>query len=322
MTTNHTATSRRKLFSTKFAAKATLAAGTALTAAGFLTVSPPAQAHPVLPLAPAACSQYVFNGNFSLKQSNGDKVVFSSIGPAASGNATATGGINGPLHGVVTGGIQGDKLDFHIVWNVNAPGTTATSQGDYTGYVSADGLAHGDTAEDNRPFGDAPYAQAHWDSTSPLVCSTPAAPAAAPASAPPPAAAPAPPAAAPAARLGVSVTGPTTMKAGMTSGYTVNVSNPGDLSAPVELFISFNGQLQQAGFTPAGGFDCTVNNYAGGTSAVHCTVGQFGSKATASIVVQGRGSAPGAGQLVANINSSDPAAQFVQKSQQVNVTIT
>ncbi|MGZ4577604.1 MAG: hypothetical protein ACXVX1_07770, partial [Mycobacterium sp.] len=71
----------------------------------------------------------------------------------------------------------------------------------------------------------------------------------------------------------------------------------------------------------SGGFDCTVNNYAGGTSSVHCTVGQFGAKATATITVQGQGQAPGPGQLVANINSSNSAAQFVQKSQQLNITI-
>jgi hypothetical protein len=151
-----------------------IAAATALAAAGFLlNVAPSAQAAP-------GCSQYGFNGNFSLKQSNGDTVVFSSIGPVASGNATATGGTT-PLRGTVTGGIQGDKLDFYIVWNVNAPGTTATSQGDYTGYVSADGFAHGDTAEHNAAFGDTPRAQASWDSTVPLVCSDPVAPAPAPA---------------------------------------------------------------------------------------------------------------------------------------------
>jgi hypothetical protein len=123
--------------------------------------------------------------------------------------------------------------------------------------------------------------------------------------------------------LGVAVNGPTTLPAGQSGTYTVSVSNPGELSAPVELFISFNGNLRQTGQpAPSGGFDCTVNNYAGGTSSVHCTVGQFGSKATANITVQGRGSAPGAGQLVVTINSSDPAAQFVQKSQPLNVTIT
>jgi hypothetical protein len=46
------------------------------------------------------------------------------------------------------------------------------------------------------------------------------------------------------------------------------------------------------------------------------------SKATAKIAVQGRGSAPGAGQSMVNINSSDPAAQLLQKSQQLNVAIT
>jgi hypothetical protein len=123
--------------------------------------------------------------------------------------------------------------------------------------------------------------------------------------------------------LGVAVNGPTTLPAGQSGTYTVSVSNPGDVSAPVELFISFNGNLQQTGqATPAGGFNCEVRNYAGGTSSVHCTVGQFQSKATANIVVQGRGSAPGAGQLGVNINSSDPGAQFVQKSQQLNITIT
>ncbi|MDT5066728.1 MAG: hypothetical protein QOK02_2883 [Mycobacterium sp.] len=294
-----------------------VAAATAIGVAGFFTVSAPAHARPMLPLAPGACSQYAFNGNFSLKQANGETVVFSSIGPAASGNASARGNFNGL--GTVNGGIQGDKLDFTIVWNANAPGTTAPSQGDYTGYVSADGFAHGDTIQHNGPFGDAPNPSAHWDSLVPLVCTTPAASAAAPAAPPPPASS----AAAAAARLAVNATGPATLKAGMTGTYTVTVSNPGDLSAPVELFISFNGNLQQTGQpAAAGGFDCTVNNYAGGTSSVHCTVGQFGSKATANITVQGQGSAPGAGQLVVNINSSDPAAQFVQKSQQLNVTIT
>src|SRR5216684_5454676 len=67
-----------------------LAAATAITAVGFLTVSPPAQAHPMLPLGPA-CSQYGFPGDFSLKQSNGPVVRFNATGPVASGTATATG---------------------------------------------------------------------------------------------------------------------------------------------------------------------------------------------------------------------------------------
>jgi hypothetical protein len=298
------------------------AAATAITAVGlFLTVSPPAQAHPMLPfpLAPT-CSQWGFPGGFTLKQSNGDTVHFYGDGPLASGPAVATGGTYGPLNAPVNGvegGITGNQIAVTIVWNSGAIGR-------YTGSVGGNdnGFAHGNTYDATATD----HSVAHWDSTSQLTCTTTAAAppsVPAPQSAPPPAAPPAPPAAAPAARLGVNATGPTTLQAGMTSGYNVTVSNPGDLSAPVELFISFNGNLQQTGQVNAsGGFDCTVNNYAGGTTSVHCTVGQFGSKATANITVQGRGSAPGAGQLVVNINSSDPAAQFVQKSQQLNVTIT
>ncbi len=155
-----------------------LAFTTAIAAVGFLTVSPPAQAHPMLPfpLAPA-CSQWGFPGNFSLKQSNGDTVRFDATGPVASGTATATGGGNGPLNGYVTGGITGDKLDFSINWgNVFHD----ASVGHYLGGVGNDGFAHGNTAD---VFGTAGIA--HWDSTVPLVCSTPAASAPAPAAAPP-----------------------------------------------------------------------------------------------------------------------------------------
>jgi hypothetical protein len=166
-------------------------AATAITAAGFLTVSPPARAHPMLPLAPA-CNQWGLNGVFSLQQSNGDTVRFTMNGPVASGTAHATGGLNGPLQGPVSGGIQGDKLDFKVTWGAN-------SVGDYTGSVGSDGFAHGDTSDEWQPIGDGPGSYAHWDSTVPLVCSTPATPTPAPIShqpvppalqAPPPAPAP------------------------------------------------------------------------------------------------------------------------------------
>ena len=293
-----------------------LVAATAITAMGFLTVSPPVQAHPMLPLAPA-CNQYVFNGDFTLRQDNGALISFNSTGPVASGPAHATGGDRGGFDGNVTGGIQGDKLDFEISWGIIYTNQSTPSKGHYTGFVGNDGFGHGDT------FDESGGSSAHWDSTVPLVCSTPATPPLAPESAPAPAQ-PAPPdAQTAAARLGVAVNGPTTLSAGMSGTYTVSVSNSGDVSAPVELFISFNGKLQQTGqVTASGGFDCAVSNYAGGTTAVHCTVPQFQSKATANIMVQGQGSAPGAGQLVVNINSSAPGAQFVQKSQQLNVTIT
>ena len=269
------------------------AAATALSAVGFLTVSPPAQAHPMLPLAPA-CSQYSFpNGDWPIRINGQPYVIQTHHGANAAGRVL----LNGKYMGSVTsGGIYKNNsnslilVSFTITYNENVMES-------YAGNVDDDGLVH---------VGRIGTGTGSWDSTRPLECND----------------APAPTQTA-AARLGVNATGPTTLQAGMTSGYTVTVSNPGELSAPVELFISFNGNLRQTGQpAPSGGFDCTVNNYAGGTSSVHCTIGQFGSKATANITVQGQGSAPGAGQLVANINSSDPAAQFVQQSQQLNVTIT
>jgi hypothetical protein len=158
-----------------------VAAATAITAVVLLTLSPPAQAHPVLPLAPA-CDQYRFNGNFSLKQANGDTVVFSSIGTYASGNATATGGSHGPLRGeIINGGITLRYVGFQIRWSAN-------SLGDYTGGVGDDGFVHGNTHDvygDYNSDGNWSPSVAHWDSTVPLVCDTPAAPPA-PAAAPPP----------------------------------------------------------------------------------------------------------------------------------------
>jgi hypothetical protein len=153
-----------------------LAAATAISAAGFLPLAPPAQAHPMLPfpLAPA-CSQWGFPGDFALNQTNNDTVRFSSTGSVASGQAVA-GRADGTLVGQVSGGIQGDKLDFTISWNPSVFSSRAI--GDYTGTVGADGFAHGDTHDELSP------ASAHWDSAVPLVCTTTAAPAAA--AAPPP----------------------------------------------------------------------------------------------------------------------------------------
>ena len=135
-------------------------------AAGLLTVSPPAQAHPILPLAPA-CSQWGFPGNFSLKQSNGDTVQFKATGPAISGfpTASATGGINGPFQsgGGVYGGVKGNHVDFDIDWRLDE------SLGRYIGVVGNDGFAHGSTYDVYSP---APGAR--WLSLVPLVCTTPA----------------------------------------------------------------------------------------------------------------------------------------------------
>lgn len=279
-------------------------AAAAISAIGILTVPAPAQAAP-------ACSQYKFIGDFAIRESYGWQTFFTSYGTSAGGRAVSVRN-DTKVKGYVTGGIQGRNIDFTI--RLDDGGSEH-----YVGVVGDDGYAHGTIVGPDS-----------WDSTlRPLGCSDPVAPPPPPPVRVPesdtatlaPKPQPAPPAAPAAARLGVVVNGPTTLPAGLGGTYTVSVSNSGDVSAPVELYVSYGGNLQQSGqVTPAGGFNCEVINNAGGTSAVHCTNPQFQSKATANIVVQGRGSAPGAGNLTVNINSA--GAQFVQKSQTLNVSIT
>jgi hypothetical protein len=99
------------------------------------------------------------------------------------------------------------------------------------------------------------------------------------------------------AQFTVAASGPSSLQAGLSGTYTVTARNDGD-AAPVALFIVFAGKLQQTGQIVAdGGFDCTVAD-----NTVRCTVGKLPPNTPTEIVVQGRGSEPGAGQLVVNIN--------------------
>ena|ERR1700712_3882405 len=115
--------------------------------------------------AAPACTQWGFPGPYSLQQTNDATVRFNSNGSAASGFAEAAT-INGGLVGSVSGGIQGDKLDFTIRWNNAIPQAT----GHYTATVGADGIAHGQTQDLKTPS-----SRALWDATVPLVCITPSA---------------------------------------------------------------------------------------------------------------------------------------------------
>jgi hypothetical protein len=147
-------------------------AATAIAAAGFLTVSPLAQAHPMVPLGPP-CSQYVFTGGFSIRQDNGWQTFFSSTGPTGLGGKyvgvyqdNVTKGT-----GTVSGGIQGtNNIDF----------TTHSTDGNtehYMGTIGDDGLVHNGSGiwQQNGQT-------VSWDSINgPLGCNTPAA-----APAPPP----------------------------------------------------------------------------------------------------------------------------------------
>jgi hypothetical protein len=281
---------------------ALFAAAMALIAVGFLTVAAPAQARPMIPLAPA-CATYLWpGGDFSVKAGNGttttmsvsqDRVVGRPV-VLADGAPVADASYGNPSGGI----IGGTSIDFTINWD---QGPVAGYASHFTGKINDEGLASGILTFGNR--------QDNWSSSQKFSCITPSAPPA--------------PAPAPVARLAVVVNGPTTLPAGQSGTYNVILSNSGDTGAPVELYVSFGGQLKQTGqVIPSGGYNCDVINNAGGTTAVHCTAQPLQSKATATIVVQGRGSAPGAGHLTVNINSSDPGAQFVQKSQGLNVSIT
>ncbi|MBE1551850.1 hypothetical protein GGC64_005937 [Mycobacterium sp. OAS707] len=286
-----------------FAIKASLAfAGSSVAIGAFAVLPGAAPAHA------DSCFQWAFNGRTGFHESSGWEMWFNSTGTTAQGRVDGidlgTGGYP-TSHGTIEhGSVVGHGVDITVRWD---SGTVQR----FTGTV-VDGKATGSTNN--------PDYQTWYPVGNPLTCIDQELPPAAPQA---PAQQPAPPdTQTAAARLGVAVNGPKTLLAGQSGTYTVSVSNSGDVNAPVELFISFNGQLQQAGFTPSGGLDCDVRNYGGGSSSVHCTTGQLPAKGTANIVVQGRGSAPGAATLGVNINSSDPAAQFVQKSQQLNVTIT
>ena len=105
--------------------------------------------------------------------------------------------------------------------------------------------------------------------------------------------------------MGAVVTGPATLQAGLSGTYVVTVSNSGGVKAPVELFIIFAGKLEQTGQIGAqGGFDCQLQSAAAGVNATVRCVQQLEPGAKYDIVVQGRGSAPGAGTLLAKIGNN------------------
>jgi|GraSoiStandDraft_5_1057265.scaffolds.fasta_scaffold77850_2 hypothetical protein len=154
-----------------------LGAATALSAAALQLAPAPAGARPPVPLSPG-CGQYQFIGDYSLHQSNGFTVQFSSTGPGAGGSATALDSSGKTaLTGTVSGSITGTHMDFTIRWD-------SGPRGHYTGDIGADGFAHGNTNDEAHPG-----SKASWDANVPLGCAT--APAHAPAQAPAPAPAPA-----------------------------------------------------------------------------------------------------------------------------------
>ena len=132
------------------------------TAIGFLTAVPPAQAEPLI--APRACDNYVFNGEFRARGSNGWTVSFNSTGEYASGPAEVRFDDGGRVSGrVQSGRVVGNTIQFSIMWDNNPQNIW-----DFWGRTSDGGNVQGE--EGKGAPGDAT-----WFSETPLACSTPAA---------------------------------------------------------------------------------------------------------------------------------------------------
>jgi hypothetical protein len=139
------------------------AAATAISAIGFVMVPAPARAGPMLPLVAPACSQWGFDGPMSFRQSNNWGLTFDSRGPRAQGPATARNrAVAQPMHGTISGGIDGYAVNLEVRWD-------SGSVGKYEGSVDANGFANGVTY-DAKHTG----STATWNSNSALRCITPA----------------------------------------------------------------------------------------------------------------------------------------------------
>jgi hypothetical protein len=165
MSKNHTHTR-------KSIARTTIAAA-AISAVGVLALPAPAQAAPMIPLAPA-CNQYGFNGSFGLAQTNNYQMWFNSTGTTAQGRALSLP-VNGNQasrdSGDITGGVEGRNLNLSVRWDNG-------SNGIYSGTVGDDGIARGTGYDQTHP-----ESRTSWESTKPLDCIVPAT---APADTPPP----------------------------------------------------------------------------------------------------------------------------------------
>jgi hypothetical protein len=148
------------------------AAAAAMTAAGFLTTAPPAQADP------AKCTQYGFNGPYEIGGGNGWWVKFNATGPTARSSATVHFVDGGKVDGtIIGGGIQGRTFDLTIVW-----GDKPNNIWDFHGTVSDDGhVRDGGQSLRRIPSDYGGEVASSWRSVTPLKCLDAPAPAPAPA---------------------------------------------------------------------------------------------------------------------------------------------
>ena len=124
----------------------------------------------------------------------------------------------------------------------------------------------------------------------------------------------------------VSISGPNSLKAGLSGTYTVKIKNVGSASATVELTILFAKAIGQTGqvVPSANGLACAAVGAAGQINArLNCTGGKLAAGETGTVVVQGRGQAAGAGTLIGSLNNSRsvPESDYNNNVKQLNVTI-
>lgn len=161
----------------------TLAAATAISAVGLLSVPVPAQAYPIVPLAPACAKYEFYQGRLDMWQDNGILATVQGYGTNV-GNTAQYNIPNqtAPTYGTPSGGIigAGNVIAINVNWT-QGPGAGSSST--YTGQIDDNGVATGTTTGQSGP--------AKWSTRgNTFKCIPPAAPAPAP---PPEQPQPAPP---------------------------------------------------------------------------------------------------------------------------------
>ncbi len=124
--------------------------------------------------------------------------------------------------------------------------------------------------------------------------------------------------------VGFNVVNPVKLQAGLSATYIAVVSNYGDVSAPVELYITFAGKLNQTGQIRAGGgMDCEVRHDAGINATIRCTGGRVEPSGTVEVLFQARGDSPGEGKIYAVVDPSHlvPVKNYENNHFQLNFTI-
>jgi len=122
----------------------------------------------------------------------------------------------------------------------------------------------------------------------------------------------------------VSLTGPGTLKAGLSGTFKVVIKNIGTASATVELHIIFAKAIDQTGQIVAGaGLACAIGHDTGINTGLNCTGGKLAPGESATVIVQGRGQTAGIGVLLATLNPSHVVQEsnYNNNIKQLNVTI-